>query len=88
MGRELLGGWVFCRDGKEGRRRRGEEVHPSTTKQLLAGLCHKAETQGFGPGSFHYAFIAHPSSDIFPSFTKIEKVVGEEKFLSLKHPRS
>ena len=54
MRRELLGGWVFCRDGREGRRRNSEEVYPSTTKQLIARLCHKAETPGFSPGSFHY----------------------------------
>jgi len=54
MGRELLGGWVFCRDGRKSRRRSGEEVYPPAAKQPIARLCHKAETPGFSPGSFHW----------------------------------
>ena len=63
MGRELLGGWVFCRDGRKGRRRSGKEVHPPATRQPIDRLCHKAETPGFSPGSFHIDYWGDHSGE-------------------------
>jgi hypothetical protein len=61
MGGELLGGWVFCRDSREGRRRGGEEIYPPATRQPIARLCHRVETPGFSPGSFHYHWKDRPN---------------------------